>query len=202
MVYVIGKLPETTILGDTFQPYAIFQNSHNGRYGVKSTICPLRFVCQNQFRYAFRNANNTVNIRHSVSVESRLYDARELLKGIYGYMGVLTDEAERLASVKIDKYQLERYLYGAFPINKNTISEKETRAQALQAFRREAFLEAYNQDDNANFRGTAWGIVNALSDYDTHKIALRKSDGFTESKFLDVTFHPVMMEMLESQIMA
>ena len=197
MVYVIGKLPNTKILGDKFEPYAIFQNSHNGRYGVKSTICPLRVVCQNQFNYAFKHSANTVTVRHSKSVEDRLTDAREVLKGIYGYMGTLNEEAERLATIKVDTTMLERYLEAAFKVD-----EEESRARTAQVFRRDEFMQAYNQDDNANFKGTAWGIVNALADFSTHKTPLRKTDSIAENTFLDVTFHPVMMNMLEAQILA
>lgn len=197
MVYVIGKLPTSDILGDTFEPYAIFQNSHNGKYSVKSTICPLRIVCQNQFNYAFKHSANTVTVRHSKSVEDRLTDAREVLKGIYGYMGTLNDEAERLAAVKVDTTMFERYLETAFHID-----EDQSRARTAQIIRREEFLKAYKQDDNANFRGTAWGIVNALADYSTHKTPLRKTENIAENTFLDVTFHPVMMNLLEAQISA
>ena len=197
MVSVIGKLPNTKILGDKCEPYAIFQNSHNGKYGVKSTICPLRVVCQNQFNYAFNHSANTVTVRHSKSVEDRLADAREVLKGIYGYMGTLNDEAERLATIKIDTSMLERYLNSAFKIN-----EEDSRAKTAQVFRRDEFMQAYNQDDNANFRGTAWGIINALADYSTHKTPLRKTESIEENTFLDVTFHPMMMNMLEAQILA
>lgn len=197
MVYIIGKLPKSDILGDSFEPYAIFQNSHNGRYGVKATICPLRIVCQNQFNYAFKHSDNTVTVRHSKSVESRLYAAREVLKGIYGYMSTLNDEAERLASIKVDTTMLERFLNTAF-----AVKEEESRAKVTQEFRRNEFLTAYRQDDNANFRGTAWGIVNALADFNTHKIPLRKTDNIAENTFLDVTFHPIMMNMLEAQITA
>lgn len=197
MVYVIGKLPVSNILGDTFEPYAIFQNSHNGKYGVKSTICPLRFVCQNQFSYAFRNSPNTVAVRHSKSVEGRLHDAREVLKGVYGYMGMLNDEAERLASIHVDTTMFERFLNIAF-----AVKEEESRAKTAQEFRRQEFIAAYNQDDNANFKGTAWGVVNAMADYTTHKTPLRKTDNISENTFLDVTFHPIMMNMLEAQILA
>ena len=197
MVYVIGKLPESNILGDNYQPYAIFQNSHNGRYSVKSTICPLRVVCQNQFNYAFSHSNNTVTVRHSKSVEDRLTDAREVLKGMYGYMGVLNDEAERLATIKVDTTMFERFLNASF-----AVTEEDSRAKTAQMFRRQEFIDAYNQDDNANFRGTAWGIVNAMADYTTHKTPLKKTENIVENTFLDVTFHPVMMNMLEAQIIA
>ena len=40
LVYMIGKLPDVKVLNDTFEPYVIFQTSHNGRYNVRATICP------------------------------------------------------------------------------------------------------------------------------------------------------------------
>ena len=42
MIYFIGELPELNILGDSYNPYLIFRNSHNGRYNLQVTICPLR----------------------------------------------------------------------------------------------------------------------------------------------------------------
>ena len=70
MVYIIAKLPDMEILNDKFTPYVIFQNGHNGMYTVKTTICPLRIVCQNQFNYSFREyTNNTISMRHNNSLE-------------------------------------------------------------------------------------------------------------------------------------
>jgi hypothetical protein len=60
------------------------------------------------------------------------------------------------------------------------------RSQIITA--REAFANAYNHDDNQNFKGTAWGIINAYTDYITHKQATGKINTRDESKFIKVTF--------------
>ena len=53
---------------------------------------------------------------------------------------------------------------------------------------RDAFMAAYESDDNQNFKGTAWGIVNAYTDYITHKEASGQIQTRDEGKFVKVTF--------------
>ena len=97
LVYIIGKLPELTVMGDTFAPYLIFQNSHNGRYNVRATICPLRIVCQNQFAFTFTQMRNTIRIRHSRRMTDRVAQAQEFLADTALYMQGFTNTAEELA---------------------------------------------------------------------------------------------------------
>ena len=47
---------------------------------------------------------------------------------------------------------------------------------------------AYNHDDNQNFKNTMWGMINAYSDFITHKPQVKKSDTFDENRFVSVTF--------------
>ena len=82
LVYMIGELHEMDILGDKFKTYAIFQNSHNGRYQLAMSICPLRIVCQNQFNLSFKESNSTVLIRHTKSMNSKMAIAADTLNSI------------------------------------------------------------------------------------------------------------------------
>ena len=54
-------------------------------------------------------------------------------------------------------------------------------------------LNAYNSEDNQNFRGTVWGLVNAFSDYITHIDPSRKTEKSSVSKFVNVTFNNGLM---------
>ena len=47
------------------------------------------------------------------------------------------------------------------------------------------FLAAYNNEDNNNFKGTAWGLINGLTDYITHKEYKRKVENADEKRFID-----------------
>ena len=82
LIYMIGELHEMDILGDKFKTYAIFQNSHNGRYQLAMRICPLRIVCQNQFNLSFKESNSTFLIRHTKSMDRKIAIAAETLNSI------------------------------------------------------------------------------------------------------------------------
>ena len=67
-----------------------------------------------------------------------------------------------------------------FDINEENSDRKNQRLE----MERDTFLAAYYNDDNQNFIGTKWGLVNAYSDYITHAEPSRKSENWEEGRFL------------------
>lgn len=194
MVYIIGKLPEMDILGDTFVPHVIFRNGFSGKVKITAAICPLRLVCQNQFNFAFKNTQNAVTIRHVQNAEQKLEEAREILKLSADYMQELNAMAEHYAGIKLGKRDLDLLLDQMFPM---------AGAEQMNAFKRhqleeqrERFKKAYLADDNSNFRGCAWGLINAYTDFITHKVPQGKPEIRDEGKFMTVTFHPGLMNAI------
>lgn len=194
MVYIIGKLPEVNILGDAFIPHVIFRNGFNAKIKITAAVCPLRIVCQNQFNFAFRDTQNTVTIRHVQSAERKLEEAREILKMTCDYMQELNKTAEQYAGIKLSSDTLDRLLEQMFPlqdvVNMNAFKRHQFEEQ------RAKFREAYLADDNSNFRGTAWGLINAYTDFITHKVPQGKSETKEEGKFMTTTFHPAFMNAI------
>jgi phage/plasmid-like protein (TIGR03299 family) len=196
MVYIIGKLPDVNILGDAFTPHVIFRNGFDGKVKITAAISPLRMVCQNQFNFAFKNAANATTIRHVRNAESKLAEARETLRLSADYMEQLNLMAEHFAGMKMSKDRLERVVKYLFPIPEDT---------AINAFKRKnlednraAFLKAHEAEDNANFRGTAWGLVNAYTDFITHKEPAGKRDNRFEGKFVNTTFKVSMNPIINA----
>ena len=186
MVYIIGKLPEVSILGDAFTPYVLFRNGFNGKVKITAAISPLRIVCQNQFNFTFKNTENTMTIRHVQNAESKLLEARETLRLCADYMTELNIMAERFAATPISGPRMERVLKYLFPIPEDTAINPFKRKSLEDA--RAAFVAAHEQEDNRNFKGTAWGLVNAYTDFVTHREpAGKRSDRF-EGKFVNTTF--------------
>lgn len=197
MVYIIGRFPDKNILGDKFTPHIIFRNSFAGNFTIAAAICPLRVVCENQFNFAFKNTANTVNIRHMRSAEARLLEARETLKTSYTYMEELEKMAEGFAVKKMSAVQVDQALEVLFP------TKPEAGKKALEniAMAKSRFLSAYNSDDNWNFRGTAWGLVNAYTDYMTHKEIVCKGEPTAarrERKFMRTTMWENMNRVIEA----
>lgn len=194
MVYIIGKLPGVNILGDEFTPHVIFRNGFSGKIKITAAICPLRLVCQNQFNFAFKNTQNTVSIRHVGNAEAKLQEARDVLKLSADYMQELNRMAEQYVGIKLSPAQVNKVLDQMFPI----VDREKTNAFKLHQLweARTKFITAYNADDNGNFRGTGWGLVNAYTDFITHKPAAGKNETRDEGKFVMVTFHPAMMNAI------
>lgn len=181
LVYVIGELNEMNILGDKFKTHLIFQNSHNGKYQLAMSICPLRIICQNQFNLSFKESNATYLIRHTKNVESRMAIASESLHKISDYMNSFKQKAELFAQQKVDATQVTKFLNYMFPEKENMSDKALIKLEDEKA----KFLKAYNSEDNQNFKGSAWGLLNGLTDYITHKEFKRKVELPEEKKFIE-----------------
>lgn len=182
LVYIIAKIPNVTLLGDAITPYIIFQNSHDGLNSVKATICPLRIICQNQFNISFRQSTNTVRIIHSSQMDSRMLAAREMMRDVAEYMETFEDTAVELATKKVRYDDVIKMFNDVFKYDPVKMSERQK--QNFDDARND-FLSCYNSDDNQNFIGTAWGIMNGAADYLTHHKSVRKTH--PDSVFVNTT---------------
>lgn len=191
MIYVIGQLPSIDVLGDEVTPHVILQNGHNGRFQMKSTIIPLRVVCQNQFNTAFKESPNTISIIHSQQLESKILMAKKLLSGAADYMEHFKSNAEMLAGVKCGREACIKIIEDYFMQNLKTEEMSQHQIDKVQE-KISRMKIAYNAEDNQNFNGTVYGLVNAFTDYNTHK-EIRPSDKSEDSKFLTVTFNPLAL---------
>lgn len=181
LIYAIGELTEMNVLGDKFKTYAIFQNSHNGAYQLAMSICPLRIVCENQFNISFKESNSTMMIRHTKNIESKLRIAADTLNGISNYMKVFNEKAELLAKQKITESNITKFMNFMFPTN-DTMSQRIIDRVEEEKTK---FIKAYMAEDNQNFKGTAWGLLNGVTDYITHQEYKRKVENANEKKFME-----------------
>lgn len=189
MNYIIASLPEQYILDDKFKPYIIFQNSHAGATTLKAAICPLRIICQNQFTMAFRNSENKISIRHSSSIHEKMDEAQHILQFNAEYMNSFNKMANKMAANKIGDEKALEIIDKYFLVDDNASTRKVNSNEEKKTI----LLNAYNAEDNQNFRGTQWGLINAFSDYITHLDPARKTNKSNISKFVNVTFNNGLM---------
>lgn len=197
LVYIIAKIPDITLLGDTLTPYIIFQNSHDGMNSVKATVSPLRIVCQNQFNLAFKESSNTVRIIHSSQMDTRLVTARNMMHDVATYMTTFEDTAESLATKKVSQDQIIKIFNDVFKYN----PEKMTNRQVTNfEMNRAEFLSCYKAEDNQNFVGTAWGVLNGAADYLTHHQGQRKTS--QEAMFVNTSLLSVALNQIFNRVSA
>lgn len=189
--YIIGQLPDVNILGDDFNLHFIMQNSFDGSCGIMGAITPLRIVCTNQFNVSFRNAKSTIKIRHSRTAPERIVAAREIWADIASYIKNFNEEAEKYATVRLTPNDVDNIINAIFPV-KNDMTERQ---RATLETNKSLFRNAYLAEDNVNFKGTAWGIINAYADYITHK-PVKNTKNADENKFEMVIFAPYFNQIL------
>lgn len=180
MIYMIGALPNIKILGDDFTPNLIFQTSHNSEFALKTAIAPLRIICQNQFSTAFGDNSNSITVRHTPGIAYQVSEAGRILNGAYEYMKYFANKADILATNHVNVDKAIDILFPESP------DMKEKQLDKLMETR-DLFRSAYNSEDNANFRNTAWGLLNAVADYSTHYTGKRSSE---ENRFVSSIVYP------------
>lgn len=182
MVFVIGALPPVKILGDEFTPYLIFINGF-GRYSLRACICSLRIVCENQIALSLAKSRSSITMMHTKNVRKKIQEAGYLTQAGYDYMRELAVVAEEYAAVKITPRHLSQMTEALLPI-KNPTDSGVARVMKKRAEFFELFTECYNTDDNQNFRGSAWGVINALSDLYTRDPGSKNPEiGFKNASF-------------------
>ena len=180
LVWMIAGLPEQNILDDVFRPYIIFQNSFNTKGGVKTALTPLRMVCRNQFNFAFKHSSGVHNIKHVGWMEGKLIEAQNAFSHVISHMDALNETAERLAVTRLDGITAHKLMNELFPLKEDS---KSGFARDHAERTRDAFTACLNADDNSNYRDTAWGWVNAYTDYTTHTITSNRASDSVDATF-------------------
>lgn len=182
LCWVVGQLPAIKILGEDYTPCIVLQNSFNGKYKVRANIVALNQASWSQFNIGLAGIASTLTVKHSSSLPYRMKQGQEALTSVREYMDGLRKVAEKYASIKMDKEQIEMFVSVLFPVKENM---NET-AKANVVKNRTTFLACYDDAGNKTHRGNAWGLIRAYADYMTHTIGKDTKTKF-ERKFMKTT---------------
>ena len=162
----------------------------------------MRIICQNQFNIAFKESPNTITIRHSRQAPERIEEARRVITAHGEYYKTLQIQANEWATTHVGAYSIQQVIDDLFPIKEDMKEFQKDRMEEA----RYLFNKALNSNDNQNFKNSMWGMINAYSDYITHREPARQTATASENKFMSVTFDPAIMnnfiQLVQSKIAA
>ena len=185
MIWMLARLNQDyKILGDEVTPYMCFVNSHDGSAAVRVLMTPVRVVCQNTLNIAIKSATRSWSTKHTGDISAKLKEADDTLKHANKYLLDLSAEADKLAQIAITEKKLAELLHHMIPMPTGNAATNRAVTNIKQ--KHDAIIAAYAADDIKQFRGTAWGVVNAISDFVGHAEAQRSSDKFDEGRFSKV----------------
>jgi phage/plasmid-like protein (TIGR03299 family) len=173
---------------DKTKMYLIVWTSHDGSVAVQSAITPVRVVCQNTLNLAMRQAKQSFKIRHTQTVDGKIAAAREALGLTMVYADEFEKQAKDLFEISVTDKKFSEIIKSIYPK-----PEKDAKG-ALKKWENKVVLldELYhNSPTNANIKGTAWGVVNALTERLDYFRTARK--GSSESLMASASgFDPVI----------
>ena len=195
-VWMLAALEPKNIMGDTFNNYLVFKNSHDGKSAVKVCVTPVRVVCQNTLNCALSGAKRTFSMKHVGVIDKKLHQADEVLELSKNYLTQVEKAYYDLQKIKLSEYKVQQLIEQLFPYptDENTTKRITDNIQG----QRSQLLQCYAKDDLANFRGTGYGFVNAVSDWAGHATPLRETSGYYGNLFDKVTNgHPILDKAYE-----
>lgn len=161
---------EFSIFDDTFNYYFIAINDHlkpDGNILIINT--PVRMACMNTLSYALSRSTLRTKIPASVPAENVEIISDTLMNAYNHTSKELEKSANRMASMKVSRQNIEKILDELFPYYETTEDEnKHERANQTVTLQREAFMECMKADNISNYNGTMYQVFNALTDYCTH----------------------------------
>lgn len=178
-VWLLARMPVKKLLDDDVDPYICFSNTFDGSGSIKVAMTPVRVVCNNTLNLAMKDARRTWSTRHLGDISSKLAEAKETLLLADDYMNHLQKEAAELASKKISKADVDRMINELFPTPSNASNRKVNNIDEQKS----AVYVTMLAPDLANYVGTAWQFVNAISDFVGHHKPNRMTDTYQEGNW-------------------
>lgn len=171
-VFLLCRLPNMNLLGDDVENYLFFTNSHDGSSSLMAGISNVRVVCNNTLQLAMKSASRSWKCRHTESIKGRQEEAKVSLGLAVKYMGEMKQVAGDMARKLINEEQFFRTLFGSTHMTEKNSEELVLRIHKIY----------HDKDDLQNFRGTAWGMYNAVADFVSNGEPLRKYSNFEQKR--------------------
>ena len=163
-IFAMIKLPETiTVNGDKHVPYLGLADSFDGSMGRRAWMTFVRTVCENTLDWGWSSAMTRISIRHTKNSNDRIQAAREALGMSYANMGVFERELEDMMNQSVTDDEFRALVRDLFPVPKDP-----TDTQKRNVYRRRSTVfKVYDTSHTIGaYRGTAWGVLNAVQEWE------------------------------------
>lgn len=195
-VWLLLKLDNSKILDDDVEHYMCFSNSHDGKSSIRCVCTDVRVVCNNTLQFALESATRSWSIRHVGDIKGKQEEAMKSLGLANDYIKETNVFAEKMASEKISN--AERFLLQLIADE----TDDSDRIKSNNAYVRNSILKIYNdKDDLQNFRGTKWGMYNAVADYWSNSAPLRNAPTYKENKMNQFITNSPLLYKAQSLLM-
>jgi len=176
-IWCLAKVPQTIMVAgeDKSEVYLLFTTSHDGSMAATAKMSTVRVVCQNTLNMALSAGGAMVRVKHTRDAERRLDHAKRLMQGVGADAKALEEKLNLLAARKMTRETMASIFDRLFPKPKDEQSNTTRRENVLADI-----LRLYESNDKNAFpviRGSAYNLLNAVTEYTDHERSARITDG-------------------------
>ena len=184
--WLLAELPGSMNIGnekDMLKKYLLFADSYNGSLSFVTKFTTIRPVCANTFAAAIaqnsKEAGQTQLIKHTPNMLNKIADVRKSLGLVDAYYEQLAEQLKRLAGKKLKADESEAFFQKMMHWSEEG-QNVSTRSDNIRG----SLVDLYNGDAiGAGLAGdTAWGALNAVTEYVDHHIGIRGTDTSNRTK--------------------
>ena len=154
--------------GDRTDPYVLLVNGHDGRMPLKALFTSVRVVCQNTLNMALASSKNGITIRHTGDIQGKVKEAQKVLGFARKNFEAYGEVAGQLITQPMTVKTWKAFIDTIIPLK----HDEDVRVKNVHEVLTELF-ESGPGTDIPGVRGTAWGALQAVTDFTAHHRSTR-----------------------------
>lgn len=173
-LWALARTGQETLLkgGDRVGAYLLLATSCDGTLATTAQFTSVRVVCNNTLQLATANGTGAVKVPHSTNFDPTLVK-QELGLGLSGWDRFIGD-IRALAERKINKIEAMTYLVDVLGVPELPLTEQPNQKALHQV--NDLFLGKGLGSQLPSAHGTAWGLINAVTQYVDHERRSKSQD--------------------------
>lgn len=184
IAWVQVEQPETMQAagGVEYRSHLLATTSFNGSIATlyKPTVTVV--VCDNTRNAALEEHTPEVRVRHTANSKLRLSDARDALGIVHTMDAAFEAEVQELLSRRVSDHNYELFLKALVPLNDQNSKQAVSRHETIMG----DYMRLWREDDRvAPWRGSAFGVVQAVNTYRQHIRPTRGNSNIIERNMMD-----------------
>lgn len=179
--WALARMPgDYSVEGDAIHRYILLTSSHDGSTPITVQATSTRVVCWNTLSAALNNqSENHVSLRHTVAVRDRIAEAVTAVQKTREAFDAHHKAMETLARRGLTDRFVDAFLKSVFPVadEKDKNTRRNNRINRIMDLWQGAQIGADGPGMRVNGKRTAYGLFNAVAQYDQYENAGRKTEG-------------------------
>jgi phage/plasmid-like protein (TIGR03299 family) len=164
---------------EKIETYLLISNSHDGKSSVKAAVVTVRVVCANTLAVALKTAPRMYSFAHVAGVDGRIQQARDVLGVAFRYADSLADLGGSLIDQTITEREFDEILTQVFPVKPDASDKSISHSMNKRSSVKNIYKYAPNL---TNIKGTKWGALQAVAEWDTHVAPVRGTERNTREQ--------------------